>query len=110
VADVEREEWMRARRALRGQPLRVSPTIESCELVPRVGGGFDIVIRGQRLRSGPVPPHILVGDRPARSVQVTDGTVLRGVVDAGSVGDEVLIDLGPGGRTSRRVDTVGRAA
>ena len=78
--------------------------------MPRTGGGFEVVVRGQGLRSGAVPPRVLVGDRPVRSVRGTDGTVLRGVVEDGGVGDEVVVDLGPGGQATGRVDTVGGAA
>jgi hypothetical protein len=41
-----------------------------------------------------------------REVRGEGGMVLRGVVDDGRLGDDVAVDLGPGGRAVGRVVSV----
>lgn len=82
------------------------PTVQSCVLSSRPDGSFDVVIRGHNLGPGAVPPVIRVGGRPVRRLAGTGGTELRGVVDGGEPGDEVVIDLGPAGRARTTVERV----
>ena len=64
-------------------------------------------MHGEHLRSGAVPPELRVGGRQARALRAEGGTVFRGFVDTGEVGDEVVIDFGPGGRATGRVGSIG---
>lgn len=98
------ELWLAPRRAAR-RP-KPAPVIDSCELTTRPDGGLDVVIRGRGLRSGVMPPQIRIGGRPVRHVQGRSETALFGVVAHGSPGDEVLVDLGPGGEVSTAVASV----
>ncbi|MFY1631685.1 hypothetical protein ACN27F_00150 [Solwaraspora sp. WMMB335] len=100
-----RGQWLAARAARR--PARPRPTVHSCVLVTRPDGQFDVRIEGTDLRTGAVPALIHVGGRPARRIVGSGGTVLRAVVDRGAAGDEVTIDLGPGGEVRT---TVGRVS
>jgi hypothetical protein len=108
MADIEREQWLAARSTARRHV--PAPAIESCTVLPRAEGGFEVVVHGHGLRSGAVPPRVVVGGRTVRSVRGGGGTVLRGLVDAAGVGDEVVVDLGPGGRAVGRVGTAGAPA
>ncbi|QSB15650.1 IPT/TIG domain-containing protein [Natronosporangium hydrolyticum] len=98
------ELWLAPRWATR-RP-RPAPVIDSCELTTRADGGLDVVIRGRGLRSGVMPPQIRIGGRPVRRVEGCSETQLFGVVAQGDAGDEVLVDLGPGGEVSAAVASV----
>lgn len=98
------ELWLAPRWAAR-RP-RPAPVIDSCELTTRPDGGLDVVIRGRGLRSGVMPPQIRIGGRPVRRVEGRSETLLCGVIAQGDTGDEVLVDLGPGGEVSAAVASV----
>lgn len=107
---ISREQWLAARRRAadaEGRRSRPPPTAASCELRSRTDGNFDVVIRGEQLRSGAVAPEIRIGERPVRQVRGQQaGTELVGVVEAGAVGDTVTVDLGPAGTTETSVGAV----
>lgn len=94
-----RDEWLRSReRARRRRP---QPAIESCLLRARADAKFDVIIRGRDLSGGGgVPTLIRVGGRPVRRIESTEGSLLRGIVDDGEAGDEVVVDLGPAGQVT----------
>lgn len=96
--------WLAPRTAARRSS--IPPAIDSCELSTRPDGGLDVVIRGQGLRSGAMPPQIWIGGRPVRKVEGRDETLLLGVVAQGSAGDAVAVDLGPGGEVTAAVASV----
>lgn len=92
-----RDEWLRSR--ARARQRRPQPSIESCLLRARPDAGYDVIIRGRDLSGGGgVPTLVRVGGRPVRRIDTTDKTLLRGVVDDGAAGDDVVVDLGPAGR------------
>ena len=64
MAEIEREQWLAAKIAARRD--MPTPAIESCTVLPRAGGRFEVVVRGQGLRSGAVPPRVVVGGRTVR--------------------------------------------
>lgn len=105
---ISRDQWLVVRQSATRptRPDRSTPSATSCELQARADECFDVLIRGEHLRSGAVPPVIRIGDHPVRRVRGGAGTILLGVVDGGRVGDDVTVDLGPGGRTATTVSAV----
>lgn len=76
------------------------------ELFARSDEQFEVVIRGTALCSGAVPPVVRVGNHTLRNLDTKGDNVLRGVLDAGWVGDVVTVDLGPLGRSSGKIKTI----
>lgn len=103
-AGLTRGEWLTTRGPRRRS--RSAPSIESCRLAARPDGTYELTLSGRNLAFGAIPALIRVGDRPVRQVVAHGGTVLRGVVAGGEPGDEVTVDLGPGGLLSTTVDSV----
>lgn len=99
-----REEWLAARAAARQQ--MAAPAIESCELRSRPDGRFDVILRGQHLHSGAIPPQISIGDRRATEIRMERDESLRAVIDGGREGDDVTVVLGPLGEATGTVGSV----
>lgn len=98
-----RDEWLQAR--TRARERGPSPSIERCWLEERSDGSFELFVRGEDLAGrGGVPTLVRVGGRPARRIDTSDPTLLRGVVDDGEPGDEVVVNLGPAGRITGTVE------
>ena len=100
------EDWRAARANAQHETKARGPTIDSVELVARLGGEYEVVIRGTALFSGAVPPAVQVGNRTVRDLVAEGDNVLRGVVDGGRPGDVVNVDLGPFGRSRGRVEKI----